>query len=143
MATAGSENGGRRGAPFSELVRSLFGDVALLARREADLAKIELEGKASKVGVAAGLLAGGAVVALYAIATFVAAAVVALAIVLPAWAAALIVGAVLLVVAATLVVIGRKRLRAIGSLAPTTTIESMREDVRWIQSRTAQLKTRE
>ena len=52
MATAGTENGGRRGAPFSELVRSLFGDVALLARREAELAKVELEGKASKVGIA-------------------------------------------------------------------------------------------
>ena len=143
MATGGSEGVGRRGMPFSELIRSLLGDVALLARREAELAKIELEGKASKVGIAASLIAGGALVAVFAAATFVAAAVIALAIVLPAWAAALIVGAVLLVVAAILAIIGRKRLRAIGPLAPTRTIETVQEDVRWIRSRTAELKTRE
>ena len=143
MATAQAENGDRRDSPFTELIRSLFGDVALLARREAELAKIELEGKASKVGSAAGLLGGGAVLALFAIATFIAAAVVALAIVLPAWAAALIVGAALLVVALILVIMGRNKLRAIGPLAPTRTIETMREDIRWMQSKTAQLKTRE
>jgi hypothetical protein len=143
MAAARTENGGRRSAPVSELIRSLFGDVALLARREAELARIELKGKASKAGVAAGLMAGGAVIAFLAVATFVAAAVLALAIVLPAWAAALIVGAALVVVAATLALLGRNRFRAIGPIAPTTTIETVQEDVRWVRTRTAQLKTLE
>ena len=46
-------------------------------------------------------------------------------------------------VTAILAMIGRKRLRAIGPLAPTRTIETVQEDVRWIRSRTAELKTRE
>ena len=103
--------GGRRDVAGLRLIRSLLADVALLARREAELATIELREKGSSLGVAAGLLAAGAALALFAFACLISAAVLALAIVLPAWAAALAVAAALLVVAAALALIGRARLR--------------------------------
>jgi Putative Actinobacterial Holin-X, holin superfamily III len=143
MGTEDTEDGGRRDAPFTDLIRSLIGDVAVLARLEAELAGIELKQKASKIGLAAGLLAGGGVIALLGIATLVAAAVLALAIVLPAWAAALIVGVVILVVAAVLAMVGRARLRTAAPLAPTRTIETVQEDMRWIRRKTEQRKTLE
>jgi uncharacterized membrane protein YqjE len=143
MATTHTRDGDRRSAPVSELIRSLVADVALLARREAELARIELKEKASKVGVAVGLLAGGAMFAIFAVATLIAAAVLALAIALPAWAAALIVAVVLVAIAATLAQIGRARLRSAGPLAPTRTLEAMQEDIEWIRLETEQLKTSE
>jgi hypothetical protein len=135
--------GDRRDATISELIGSLFADVALLARREAELATIELKGKASEVGVAAGILTGGVVFALFTLATLVSAAVLALAIVLPAWAAALVVAAGLLAVATVLGLIGRARLRAIGPLTPTRTLETAQEDIGWIRRQTDELKTAE
>ena len=143
MAISHDEDAARRHAPISELIRSLVSDVALLVRREAELAKIEVKDKASAAGTAAGLLAAGAATGLFAFGTRIAAAVLALAIVLPAWAAALIVGAVLLAVAASLIVAGRARLRAAGPLAPTRTLEAVREDIGWIRQKTDELNATE
>jgi uncharacterized membrane protein YqjE len=143
MATTPTENGSRRDAPISELIRSLIADVALLVRREAELARIELKEKASKIGVAVGMFATGAVMAFFAVATLVAAAVLALAIVLPAWAAALVVAVVLLVIAAALVLAGRAQLREAAPLAPTRTLDTVQEDITWMRSKTEQLKTSE
>src|SRR5688572_23804723 len=41
VATSQTVNGDRRNAPVSELVRSLAADLASLARREAELARLE------------------------------------------------------------------------------------------------------
>lgn len=138
-----TEDGDRRSAPVSELIRSLFADIALLARREAELGMIEVKEKASKVGIAVGILAAGAMFAVFTVATLIAAAVLALAIVLPAWAAALIVASVLLVLAVALALIGRARLRAAAPLAPTRTLETVQEDIGWIRLEREQLKTAE
>jgi peptidoglycan/LPS O-acetylase OafA/YrhL len=143
METSHPGSGDRRNASISELVRSLVADVTLLARREGELARIELKGKASKAGVALGVLAAGLLVAVFALATLIAAAVLALAIVLPAWAAALMVAAALLAIAAVLLLIGRARLRAASPLAPTRTLQAVKEDIGWIQHETEQLKTSE
>jgi Sec-independent protein translocase protein TatA len=75
--------------------------------------------------------------------TLIAAAVLGLAIVLPPWAAALIVGAVLVVVAVVILLIGRARMRAVGSLAPTATIETAREDMAWIHREAKRLRSTE
>ena len=110
----------RRGtASLSELVHSLIADASLLLRREAELATIELKGKATKAGIAAGILGAAAFAAFLSVATFTAAAVLALSLVLPAWTAALIIGAVWLVVAVVLTIVGRDRFREVGPLAPT------------------------
>ena len=54
MAHAHTE-GDRRDVPVSELIRSLLADLVLLARREAELATIELKEKGSSLGIAAGM----------------------------------------------------------------------------------------
>lgn len=131
----------RREASIAELVRSLLSDVSLLVRKEAELAAIEVKGKASKLGAAAALLAAAVVVALLGAATFVAAAVIALAIVLPAWASALIVAVVLFAVAAVLFVVGRGRVRDAGPPVPTETLDTVREDIGWMRHKTEQLTT--
>jgi hypothetical protein len=144
QADLSSTNGGtRRDASIAEPVRSLLSDVSLLVRREAELATVEMKAKASKMGVAAAFLGAGAVVAILAAAALVAAAVLALAIVLPAWAAALIVGLLVLALAAVLLAIGRARLRAAGPLAPTETLDAVREDIGWMRHETERLNATE
>ena len=143
MGTTQSDAGNRRSAPISELLRSLVGDLTLIARREAELATIELKTKASQFRVAGALLGAGAVIAFLALGALVAAAVLALAIVLPAWAAASIVGALLLAAAAGLAFAGRARLRAAGPLAPTETVDTIQEDIAWMRRETEQLRANE
>jgi hypothetical protein len=99
--------------------------------------------RGSRLGIAGGILAGAAVVALLALGTLIAAAVAGLAIVLPLWAAALIVGTVLVMVAVVMFVVGRARMRTVGSLAPTATIETAREDVAWIRREAERLRPTE
>ncbi len=143
MATPEIGDGDRRNASLSELIRSLLSDASLIFRREGELAMIEIKAKASKVGVGLGLLAGGVLFAMFALATLVGAAVLALAIVLPAWAAALVVAAVLVVAAAVLVLIGRARLRKATPLAPTRALQAAKEDIGWIQRETEHLRISE
>ena len=127
--TTDTSDNGRRDASITALLGSLVADVSLLARSEAELAKIELKDKASKAGVGLGLIAGAAAFALYALGVLIAAAVLALAIVLPAWAAALIAAVVLVVAAATLAQIGRRRLREGMPYAPARTLATVEEDI--------------
>ena len=144
MATTTDKSAnGRRDASITALLGSLVADVSLLARSEAELAKIELKDKASKAGVGLGLIAGAAAFAFYALGTLIAAAVLALAIVLPAWAAALIAGGVLVAVAATLAQIGRRRLREGMPFVPARTLATVEEDISWMRSRIEALKPSE
>jgi uncharacterized membrane protein YqjE len=136
-------NGDRRTAPVSDLIRSLVADLVSLARHEADLVKIELKHKVSSAGAAVGMFVVAGLVALFGLATLIAASVLALAIVLPAWAAALIVGVVLFAVAAALVLAGRARIRAATPLTPTRSLDAAQEDMAWIRHRTEELKTSE
>ena len=143
MGTSHTEPGSRRSAPISELVRSLFADLAVMVRGEAELAKVELRTKATAVGASAAMLGAGVVIAIFAIGTLIAAAVLAVAIVLPGWAAALVVATLLLSVAAALGLAGRARFRAAGPLAPTQTIETVQEDIAWMRRETEQLRANE
>lgn len=143
VATSYVDNGNRRTAPVSDLIRSLVADLVSLARHEADLVKIELKHKASTAGVAAGLIAVAALVGFFGVATLIATAVLALAIVLPAWAAALIVGVVLMVAAAALILAGRARIRAATPFTPKRSLDAAQEDIAWIRHKTEQLKTSE
>ena len=143
MVTSHAHDGGRRSAPVSELVRSLVADLVLLARREAEVAAIELKQKASSAGAGAALFVSSAMIAWFALATLIAASVLALAIVLPAWAAALIVSVVLLVAAAALIMAGRAKFRAATPLSPERSLEAAQEDVAWIRHKTEELKTAE
>jgi hypothetical protein len=130
-------------ATAGDLLRSLLADIRLMLQREAELAKLEVKDKGSRLGVAGGILIGAAVVALLASATLVAAAVLGLTIQLPAWAAALIVGTVLVLVAVVLFLVGRARMRSVGPLTPTATLETAREDVAWIRREAERLRSTE
>lgn len=128
-------------ASLSDLLRSLLADVQLLIQREAELAKLELKDKGIRLGVATGMIAGAAVVGMFAFGTLIAAVVLGIAVALPAWAAALIVGTLLVLVAVVLFLVGRARMRALGPLAPTETIETVREDVAWMRRETERLRS--
>jgi fatty acid desaturase len=141
MAYVPTEQERLRESPTSELFRRLLTDVRLIFGRQAQLAKLELEDKGSRLRTAGVEIAAAVVVAVFGVGVLIAAAVLALTIVLPAWAAALIVGAVLVAVAAVLFLMGRARLRSLGSLAPTETIEAAREDVAWIRRETERLRS--
>ena len=141
MAYVPTEQERLRESPTSELFRRLLTDVRLIFGRQAQLAKLELEDKGSRLRTAGVEIAAAVFVAVFGVGVLIAAAVLALTIVLPAWAAALIVGAVLVAVAAVLFLMGRARLRSLGSLAPTETIEAAREDVAWIRRETERLRS--
>ncbi len=141
MAYVPTEQERLRESPTSELFRRLLTDVRLIFGRQAQLAKLELEDKGSRLRTAGVEIAAAVVVAVFGVGVLIAAAVLALTIVLPSWAAALIVGAVLVAVAAVLFLMGRARLRSLGSLAPTETIEAAREDVAWIRRETERLRS--
>lgn len=141
MAYVPTEQERLRESPTSELSRRLLTDVRLIFGRQAQLAKLELEDKGSRLRTAGVEIAAAAVVAVFGVGVLIAAAVLALTIVLPAWAAALIVGAVLVAVAAVLFILGRARLRSLGSLAPTETLEAAREDMAWIRRETERLRS--
>lgn len=143
VASSEGANGDRRTAPVSDLIRSLVADLVSLARHEADLVKIELKHKVSTAGAAVGMFIVAGLVALFGLATLIAASVLALAIVLPAWAAALIVGVVLFAVAAALVLAGRAKIRAATPLTPKRSLDTAQEDIAWIRNKTEQLKISE
>jgi Putative Actinobacterial Holin-X, holin superfamily III len=128
-------------APTGELLRSFLADIRLMLEREADLARLEVLDKWERLRIAGGLLTGAVVAALLALGTLTAAAVLLVAIALPAWGAAMLVGAVLAILASVLFVVGRSRVRSVGPLAPTETIETAREDVAWMRHETEQLRT--
>jgi hypothetical protein len=143
MASVPTEQERLREAPTPELFRRLLTDVRLMVERQAQLAKLELEDKASRLREAGVLMVAALVVAVFAVGVLITAAVLGLALVLPAWAAALVVGAVLVSVAVVLLLMGRARMRSVGSLAPTRTIEVAREDVAWIRRETERLRMTE
>jgi uncharacterized membrane protein len=122
--------------PFGVLVASVVGGFRTLATKHVELAKIEAVDAASVRGRGAGMMAGAAVVATYAVGFIAAAGAAALALVLPVWAAILIVAMLLLAVAGVLVLIGRRTIRS----APTPgerTRETLKEDTRWAKQQIA------
>jgi tetrahydromethanopterin S-methyltransferase subunit C len=125
-----------RDQPISEVVKTLSEEASTLIRQELNLAKAELAQKAKNAGVGVGLMGAAYVFLRLTIATATAAAILALAIPLPAWAAALIVTILWLVIALVLILLGRSRLKRGLPPVPQQTIETVKEDVEWLKSRT-------
>jgi hypothetical protein len=115
------------------LFRQLPSQISRLIRDELRAAQVELVAKLKGAGVGAGLLVGGAIIALYALGVLIAAGILGLATVLAPWLSALIVGVVLLIVAGTLALLGRNKLKAAVPPLPTDSIESVKEDIRTIK----------
>ena len=109
-------------------IRQLSHDFSELVRSEVALAKTELQENISRLGTGAGLLGGAGVIGLFAV-EFVLLALMfgMIALGLSAWAAALVVGVVLGLAAAILAMKGKKNVSN-ASLAPTRTIEHVKND---------------
>src|SRR2546423_12278962 len=121
---------------LGDLVKELSGQVSTLVRQEVELAKVELAEKGRKAGASAGLLGGAGIAALLTLGTLTALLILALDTAMPAWAAALVVLVIWDAVAVALAVIGRKKQREVGTPMPEKTVETVKEDVQWLRSRT-------
>jgi drug/metabolite transporter (DMT)-like permease len=116
---------------FAELSR----ETGVLVRKEVELASTELTNKARVAGTHVGLVAAGGALAHAGLLVLLAALVIGLAqLGVTPWLSALIVALVTMGIGYALVNTGLGRLRQ-ASLAPTQTIESVKETARW-QTRT-------
>ncbi|WP_227267699.1 phage holin family protein [Roseobacter weihaiensis] len=110
------------------LLTDAMSNVSGLVRSEVDLARAEISENVTKAGVAVGLIAGAAIIALVALNVLAAALVAALTEAgLDAGWSALIVGAGLSVIAFVLINKGVNDLK-LSSLAPTRTVKNVQRD---------------
>ena len=116
--------------PFGQIVASVVGGFGTLARKHVELAKIEAAEAVSVRGKGAGMMAGAAVVAMYAVGFLFAAGAAALALVLPVWAAILIVAVLMFLVAWVLVMLGRRTIKSAPAPGERTQ-ETLKENLAW------------
>lgn len=121
---------------FGDLFGSLTSQLGQLIHKEVELARTEITANAVRTGKNASLIGVGGAVAYGGFLAIVIAAIALLATVgLPTWVSALVVGVVLVVVGYVLIQRGRSQLEA-RSLAPTRTIDTLKEDAEWAKDRT-------
>ena len=120
---------------IGELIQRATQQTADLVRQEMRLAQVEMQQKARRAGLGAGLLGAAGLTALYGVGALVAAAIILIGTQLEPWVAALIVGAVLLVVAAGLALVGRSQAQQATPPTPEQAIESVQDDVHHIKER--------
>jgi len=118
-----------------ELLRGIADDATTLFRQEVLLARQEMQEGLTATAKASAMLAGAAVLALYAVGFLL--YTIGVAIGGPEWLGFAIVTAVLLVVVAVLVLVGRSRLAA-SKVAPEraraqlqATATELKEEIRW------------
>lgn len=117
---------------FSELSR----ETTTLVRQEMTLAKTELTQKATQAGKDVGFLAVGGAIAYAGLLAFVAACILALNLIVHLWwLSALIVAIVVAVIGYAMVRKGLENLRQ-GNLAPTETLDTLKQDARWAKEQT-------
>ena len=126
---------GQNGRSIADVLQDILANVQTIIRSEVRLAKTEITEEATKAGKAAGMLAGGAVAALFTAWLLLLTILFALATVIPIWSAALLLFVILAVVTAVLRTAGKKRFTAVHA-APEKTIETMKENVEWVKSQT-------
>ncbi|MEA2579972.1 MAG: hypothetical protein QOE83_864 [Actinomycetota bacterium] len=137
MATVEDLDPTLRELSIAELFKRMAGDVGTLIRQEIDLAKAEVTEKIREAGAAAGLFAGALVLAMLAAGALTACFILLLALAMPGWVAALIVTVAYGAIAAALAVVGQRRLRAAAPPVPEETMETLKEDVKWLKHPTA------
>lgn len=117
--------------PLGDLFSDLMRDITTLVRSEMALARAEMGAKMSRVRRHISAIAAGAVLAL--VGLFTLAAFLVLILVrtgMPAWGSALIVGSALTAMGAMVAMRAITALRQ-ESLAPTETIDSLKETTAW------------
>lgn len=120
--------------PLGELVRDLARDVSTLVRQEIDLAKAETRQEVAKLGQAGGAFGVAGLAGWLSIIFVSLAAMFGLGALIPIGWAALIVAAIWGILAAVLALLGRSRVKSLHPM-PDKTIETVKEDVRWLRNR--------
>lgn len=118
--------------PLAELFSDLVNETTTLVRNEVALAKVEMTQKVTKAGRNVGSLVVGGAIGYAALLAICAAVILLLAYVMPAWLAALVVGIVIAIVAWALISKALTALRTMD-MKPQETVESLKEDARWIK----------
>jgi hypothetical protein len=114
---------------IGELVKQLSEQTSALARKEVELAKVEMTLKAKRLGMGAGAFGGAGFVGFFAFAALTAALVLLLATAMKAWIAAVIVAAGYAAVAGVLALTGKKKVEEGTPPVPEQAIESTKTDV--------------
>ena len=120
---------------IADVLQDIVANVQTIIRSEVRLAKTEITEEATKAARAAGMMAGGAVAALFTVWLLLLTIVFAIATAIPMWSAALVVCVLMAVLTAGLLVAGKKRFGAVHA-KPEKTIESVKENVEWVKNQT-------
>ena len=115
-----------------ELVGQLSSQTSRLVRDEIRLAQKEFQQSAASAGKGAGLISAATVLAVFGLATAIAAIVAAVALVLPVWAAAAIVALVLLLAAGVTALISKKKIEDVTPAVPLT-VDSVKHDIQEVR----------
>jgi len=129
------EMAGENSRSIADVLQDILANVQTIIRSEVRLAKTEVTEEATKAARAAGVMAGGAVAALFTVWLLLLTILFALATVMPMWGAALLLFALMAVVTVLLLMAGKKRFKAVHA-TPEKTIETMKENVEWVKSQT-------
>lgn len=121
----------REGAEgLGNLVGSIVGDLQNIVRGEVQLAKTEMKEEAGQMGKGAGMIGAGVFFGLVGFIFVMLGVTYLLNKWVEMWIAAGIVGLALLVTAAILAMVGKGQIQD-ANLAPSKTIESVKEDKEW------------
>jgi hypothetical protein len=121
---------------LGDLFTDLSRETTTLVRQEVALAKTELTQKATRVGKDIGFLAVGGAIAYAGLLAFIAACIIALNLIVHLWwLSAAIIAVVVAAIGYLLVRKGLDNLRT-SNLAPTQTIESLKQDAVWAKEQT-------
>ncbi len=115
-----------------ELVSDVAKDMSTLVRKELELAKFETKEEISRGAKAGGMLGAAGGAAYFALLLLSFGIVFLLDLVIPLWTAFVLMAVVYGVVAAVLFTQGRARIKQVSPV-PDETVESVKEDVRWVK----------
>ncbi|HEY7173980.1 MAG TPA: phage holin family protein [Micromonosporaceae bacterium] len=118
-----------RSASTADLVKLASEQVSQLIRDELALARMEMQTKAKRMGLGAGLFGGAGVVVFYGVGALIAGIALLIALALPAWASALIVAGGLFLLAGLFALFGRSEVKRAGTPMPDEAIGSVKADV--------------
>lgn len=126
---------GENGRSIAGVLQDIVANVQAIIRAEIRLARTEVKEEITSLGSAAGMLAGGAIAALFTVWLLLLTILYALSTVVPIWAAALLLFAVMAIVSFTLLTTGKRWLKTVPK-TPQKTIETMKENVQWVKDQT-------
>jgi len=120
---------------LGELFAELASETSTLVRQEVELAKTEMTHKATRVGRDVGTIGAGGAIAYAGFLVLLSAATLGLGQLIPLWVSALVVGIVVVVVGYVIVQRGMSALKR-ANIAPSETIQTLKEDAAWAKEQT-------